>query len=123
MKFSERKPYGTYIAVPACKIILLCTNGTGHLCMYAVTKYMDTAKRTEKLLGGELRKCKGSTFTLLGGGGGKIRDYTMSYFRCHDELMINHVVWSETHPKESTGRVQVTRHTSSAVHILPNTLK
>lgn len=45
------------------------------------------------------------------------------YFTSHDEFVVDNVVRRESHPKQSTGGVQVTGHPSPAVHILTNTLQ
>ncbi len=45
------------------------------------------------------------------------------YLCCHDQLVVDNVIRCEAHPKESTGWVEMARHSRTAVHIFTNTLK
>ena len=41
----------------------------------------------------------------------------------HDQLVVDHIVRSESHAKERAGGVKVTGHPSTTVYVLPDTLR
>lgn len=44
------------------------------------------------------------------------------YLGCHDELMVDDVVRCVAHTKQGAGRMEVTRHACSHVHIFTDAL-
>ena len=44
------------------------------------------------------------------------------YLGCHDQLVVDNVVWCVSHTEQCTGRVKMTRHSSSHVHVFSNAL-
>ena len=47
----------------------------------------------------------------------------MVYFGSHDELVVDDIVRCVTHSEQGRCRVQMARHSSTAVHVLTNALK
>ena len=45
------------------------------------------------------------------------------YLGRHDQLVVDNVVWCVSHTEECTGRVKMTRHSSSHVHVFSNALQ
>ena len=45
------------------------------------------------------------------------------YLGCHDQLVVDNVVGCVSHTEECTGRVKMTRHSSSHVHVFSNALQ
>ena len=45
------------------------------------------------------------------------------YLGCHDQLVVDNVVGCVSHTEQCTGRVKVTRHSSSHVHVFSNALQ
>ena len=41
----------------------------------------------------------------------------------HDQFVVDDVVWRKAHSEEGAGGVQMTRHTCTRVHVLPETLQ
>lgn len=45
------------------------------------------------------------------------------YLGCHDQLVVDNIVWCVSHTEQCTGRVKMTRHSSSHVHVFSNALQ